>query len=261
MAKPSRLPIHASDTNFATGPDTGTPTKVEPSAGIKAQGFVPGTGFLAQHVNDLLWVIVQWILWVDSLVASDEFVYPAVKTRSIAIAPTECKSGHSSTDIGATTVDPAVAITGRWQPSEQTLFGAGPGGSDIFGPSTIQECNAKGVVAYLDLTPHLRNGMTFASLSVYVEAGTAQGVATNRVLVRLMKRVLSTWAAPTTIASTTTTNSAGQQTVSLGLLSEVVDRTTTTYWLEIVSSQGATTTPDKFGGALLGVQDPGPRNN
>lgn len=49
----------ATDTNFATGPDTGTPTRVTPGAGIAAQGFIPHDGVPAQHVNALLGQIID----------------------------------------------------------------------------------------------------------------------------------------------------------------------------------------------------------
>lgn len=41
----------ATDTNFSAGPNTGTPTKVNPGVGRFAQGWVPGDTLPAQHLN------------------------------------------------------------------------------------------------------------------------------------------------------------------------------------------------------------------
>lgn len=41
----------AADTNFASGPDTGSPTKVDPTAAAEAQGAVAGLPFAAAHHN------------------------------------------------------------------------------------------------------------------------------------------------------------------------------------------------------------------
>lgn len=45
---------HASDTNYSVGPATGTPTKVDPGAGLMASGIIPGSAYGAQHVNYIL---------------------------------------------------------------------------------------------------------------------------------------------------------------------------------------------------------------
>lgn len=44
----------ASDTNYSSGPDNGTPTKVDPGSARAAQGWVPGDPVAAQHLNDML---------------------------------------------------------------------------------------------------------------------------------------------------------------------------------------------------------------
>lgn len=46
--------VWASDTNYSSGVDSGTPTKVDPGAGLTAQGFIPGSGVPAQHMNYIL---------------------------------------------------------------------------------------------------------------------------------------------------------------------------------------------------------------
>ncbi|MES2384551.1 MAG: hypothetical protein V4593_08375 [Pseudomonadota bacterium] len=56
MTKPI-IPVarrHASDTNYTSGPDIGTATKVDPGAALAAQGWLPGAPVPAQHLNHLL---------------------------------------------------------------------------------------------------------------------------------------------------------------------------------------------------------------
>lgn len=43
----------ATDTNYTTGPDAGTPTRVDPGTGVADEGFIPGQGVAAQHMNAL----------------------------------------------------------------------------------------------------------------------------------------------------------------------------------------------------------------
>lgn len=63
MAFP-QIPFWATNTNYSTGPDGPTnpagaqPTKVDPGAGVYADGFVPGTGAVSAWLN---WLVVQLI--------------------------------------------------------------------------------------------------------------------------------------------------------------------------------------------------------
>lgn len=66
MAKPATLPTWATDTNYSAGPDSGTPTKVTPSAGYIAQGQVPGNFFGSQYWNWLLFWICSWLSWINT---------------------------------------------------------------------------------------------------------------------------------------------------------------------------------------------------
>lgn len=51
MSMPSRIARPASDALFTSGPASGFPTKVQPSAGVEAQGIVPGQNLYDGHVN------------------------------------------------------------------------------------------------------------------------------------------------------------------------------------------------------------------
>lgn len=64
-------PSFAATANYPAGTDpwSGQPSKVDPGAGIKAQGFVPGQGLPAQFVNWLLNAQGGWLNYQDTLEA------------------------------------------------------------------------------------------------------------------------------------------------------------------------------------------------
>lgn len=64
MSQPSELVVWASDTNFSSGPESGSPTKVDPGAAYEAQGGVPGNAFVAPYWN---WVLNNHSLWMQYL--------------------------------------------------------------------------------------------------------------------------------------------------------------------------------------------------
>jgi hypothetical protein len=63
------FPAWSATTNYTTGPDVGTPTKVAPSAGEIAEGFVPETAAVPQYVNYLFANIKQHITYLRGLTA------------------------------------------------------------------------------------------------------------------------------------------------------------------------------------------------
>lgn len=84
-AKPIQIYTFATDLNFGTGPATGSPTKIVPASPL--QGFIPGTGIAAEHVNYLFNITGQWITdWLDlgsSLPGLDAHL---VETDSLGVA-------------------------------------------------------------------------------------------------------------------------------------------------------------------------------
>jgi hypothetical protein len=65
--KPTDKFTWATDTNFASGPDSGNPTKaVPPGYPVVAQGFVPNLGIVAAYMNKALNVLGGWLTWLDS---------------------------------------------------------------------------------------------------------------------------------------------------------------------------------------------------
>lgn len=75
MAKPGTLfPTWASLSNYSTGPDVGTPTKIMPSAGEIADGFVPDTAAVPQYMNSLLNLASQWFTYLNGLASDAQFL-------------------------------------------------------------------------------------------------------------------------------------------------------------------------------------------
>jgi hypothetical protein len=64
MPRPSIVPSHATNANYAGGPEVGTPTKVAPDATIMGDGYRPGDEPGAQTFNYQINLLCQWIAWL-----------------------------------------------------------------------------------------------------------------------------------------------------------------------------------------------------
>ncbi len=73
MAKPASVPSWATDANFSSGPESGSPTKVEPSSGAKAQGQVPGQPYRGPRMNWLFNLLCQWATYLNNLPTDNDF--------------------------------------------------------------------------------------------------------------------------------------------------------------------------------------------
>lgn len=74
MAKPATPFTWATDTNYTHGPDVGTPTKVAPSSGVRAEGFVAKTAAVPQFQNELFSEIAAWLAYVNGLPTDAQFL-------------------------------------------------------------------------------------------------------------------------------------------------------------------------------------------
>jgi hypothetical protein len=72
--KPSTLPLWATDTNLASGSQSGQTTKLEPSLGYKQQGSVPGKSAPGRYMNWLFNLIYSWCVYLDDLHNSSGFL-------------------------------------------------------------------------------------------------------------------------------------------------------------------------------------------
>lgn len=71
MAKPPSIPTWATDTNYASGPYTGTPTKTEPSGLKKARGWDPGERPGGQSFNWWWNLVGQWCSYLNDRFDTD----------------------------------------------------------------------------------------------------------------------------------------------------------------------------------------------
>ena len=63
--RPDKFPSWATDTNYTSGPDNGTVTKLEPISGALAQGFQRGKRAPAKWMNWLLGKNADWLAYLD----------------------------------------------------------------------------------------------------------------------------------------------------------------------------------------------------
>jgi hypothetical protein len=97
MSKPDTVPTWATDDNYsATGEDfDGTPTKVDPGAGQRAQGFAPGFRPPARWWNWWSNKVGEWFGWID---------------------------GHLSEDSGRLQADNGLTVVGTFVPPQGYLL-------------------------------------------------------------------------------------------------------------------------------------------
>ncbi|HVJ27421.1 MAG TPA: hypothetical protein VM493_07745, partial [Vicinamibacterales bacterium] len=80
MTRPSDLPEWASGATYATGPDAGTATKIEPSAGEKADGNVRGTAPSPQKFNWWMNLVSEWVeYFADETPTTEWFTTPGTE--------------------------------------------------------------------------------------------------------------------------------------------------------------------------------------
>lgn len=89
--------IWASDVNYSSGPDDTTATKVDPGAGLSAQGFLPEAGVAAQHLN--------YLLNAYTLQARRSFAINALRLRELRT---------EGTPTTADTAESMAAVSGRF---------------------------------------------------------------------------------------------------------------------------------------------------
>ncbi len=64
--RPAELPNWATDANYSTGPFAGQPTKLNPAAGVKAQGFYPEQPGSSRHQNWWQNNVGEWATYFDN---------------------------------------------------------------------------------------------------------------------------------------------------------------------------------------------------
>lgn len=65
MSRPDKFPDWATDATYSSGPDSGLPTKLEPTSGEKASGYIRGQRPPARKMNWQLGKIGDWVRYLD----------------------------------------------------------------------------------------------------------------------------------------------------------------------------------------------------
>lgn len=66
MPLPAELPEWSTDTNYSSGPDVGLPTRLIPTSGERASGYIRGTRPPARKLNWLIGLVCDWITHLSS---------------------------------------------------------------------------------------------------------------------------------------------------------------------------------------------------
>lgn len=233
---------------FATGPNypagadpwSGTPVRVEPGAGDRATGLIPGTRPPAQWLNFDLGLGFDWDVYLANIIdTNEEHTYSTAKARVVTLGlggamPSNDADPDCWTYLGGTTP--------RWQ---------------------THAVDAGSLVLPLD--PYLRTGQTVTGFQAAVKPGAARAGAA-RMSASLVYMVTD-YAVPANnpVAGSVVTQifddtTANKQTLTSGALGMVIDRSLIEYFLVIKGGNTSNAFPDTLYGIHLSITDIGPRN-
>lgn len=275
MAKPTELLGWATDANFATGAETGLSTRLEPAAGVKAQGFIAAEEAPARWMNYIAGTASDWIDYLNGLPTDTDFVdepftwggvhtFDGNATFNGVVTFTgfqHLSAGYVENDWGvfgetlyvnsAGVVDPATRVVNlnilngdAYDRSRVTLF------SD-----RVRFTNSTSWLVPVAVP----RGCTITAVSFAIKNNS--GGSANVLGYNLIKQApdFATAAAPTTTTISTGLGTTPFTTGSVWIggatgLSHVVDNSNGFYYLEILSD-----VVDLMG-ARVTFTDPGPRN-
>jgi hypothetical protein len=264
MAKPSAVPTWATDTNLASGPQSGQTTKLEPSAGIKAQGAVPGFSAPGRWRNWLDNMFCQWCAYLNNLENETAFLTANFTWSGV----------HLFTSSAGTLI--------------AKILLAGSGLGEIF---YTDNAGVAAPRARKMLLPLVTDGFWFRNVTVTngwtgtdlanqplrlaivlprgcvitkVEACALKGGAGGtgwKLDVYKFARAVNVPSVATQLGSTATSGtSATTSTQDSGTLAETVDNDANAYEAIVTSSSTAASSQDRLNWVLVYFNDPGPRN-
>lgn len=181
MAKPSSTFEWATNTNYVTGPDAGTPTKVEPSAGEVDDGFVRNTAAVAQHMNWALGQVQGWTDYLSDLHNETEFLNKTYTWTGVQALGGSVETTYSAARSRVININPQACF-GVWDTS-----GNGGAGIDLLGGAYVRESTTLGttVESTIAIPLVLPIGAVITGWAAVV---TPASGGTKNAYVRLMKR-------------------------------------------------------------------------
>jgi hypothetical protein len=226
----------ATDTNFASGPASGTPTKVDPT-GIKAQGWRPGDalGYVGAWFNYMMNQAYLWFTYLGDLHNSADFLNKAYTwvtsvhrfTGGIRMVNPRIESGDLLYTDSAGAATPRARVW-RFCPSAE---GTHVGGVPVATKQSANDgivFNAGGETKTQLLLPR---GITLTGLIVVVDDNS-----TTPMTLELYKHsydIVGGGGSVTTKIGSTMTSSGGAavQQLNIGVVSEVIAPENNTYFL------------------------------
>jgi len=251
MAKPAEVPEWATDTNYSSGVDIGTPTKVDPGSGVKAQGHVPGTRGAAQTMNWWKNLVGSWVGWVNETFGEDsgEWVYvdssgaPTPKTRTIIITGPRFRTRSTGTAV----------------------YAPGGGGGGFLNSAGALRLQSNSVNVDLELQALLPHGAEITRIRAMVTPGASGRAGLDRLYVTATRRPAMDFDAPSADEETTWSSiwyqaaSTSLQTIDSGAVALSIDSGVPAF-LVVKGGADAGTNNDFLYGVEITFSDPGPRN-
>lgn len=285
MAYPVSDPVFASDTNFSSGPESGTPTKVDPGLSYMQQGLVPGLKFVGPYLNLLLNRLCSWItLYVKDLHNQVEFLNKAYTFTGIHTHTNDLVCNNPVTCVS--TLDVTSGITGtsfvqatnfRINHASNEFSYLSARSRTVMVPVVVSSDN--GAIQWsLDAT----NGTAFSStsastrhlkvpLSAYLPRGATltsvragvQDSGSNAIsmLVYQQAEDKATMGAPVLnqLGTTYTTGGGAAPTLATtGAFTHTIDKTSSTYWAFFTVPAGSDINYVRW--VEVNYDDNGPRN-
>ena len=110
MAKPTKIPVWA--TTLAADVTTGINNRIEPSAGKKVTGFTYNEKPPRQDINWLLWVIGEWMTYLDTVIDQDVTSGASPTFGALAVSTLAATSQVETDVIIENSTDSGVTIEG-----------------------------------------------------------------------------------------------------------------------------------------------------
>lgn len=117
-AKPVTVPTWATNANFSTGDFAGLPTKVAPSAGVRADGHIPETAPGPQHENYDRNLIGEWLTYLsDGALSGPHSITNTLSVVGLSVAHSDLltasayiQAGNGASSVAALLVDGGIDV-------------------------------------------------------------------------------------------------------------------------------------------------------
>lgn len=288
MSQPSSTPTWATDTNISTGTEAGTPTKVDPGAAYKAQGFVPGLNFIGPYANYILNSLCAWVAYLKALDTDAYFLGQVYTWTAAHVFKATATIWSGLTVLDASGAHPATVTSSTGFSTSDT--NSATNGVQINNASgDFKFASARNRTKHIELkgngdwADHTLSSNTDES---YIQTGTNAGLTRQRLrlpqgagldgfIIRHVNPANSISAAGSarlisvddsgtvtslgSVTFNTTVNST--ETKTLSGAGATVDNTNTRYYVEITASNGASGSVEAVHWVKEVFADYGPRND